>query len=106
MTPIVTPRWPTPDQIAVKHLQGLKLTAWETSVYRLNFRPDGTRYSEDPDTRDQEYADDHRTESECFRLAVQRVCEAHGGRPTCALVDGALVFTYPDGTRTSGGKRI
>lgn len=37
--------WLTVDQIRAKHLRGDALTAWETSVYRLNFRDDGTRYS-------------------------------------------------------------
>lgn len=48
----------TPDQIAKKKHSGLTLTAWETSVYRLNFRDDGTRYSADPKIRDQQYEED------------------------------------------------
>jgi len=41
-----------------------------------------------------------------FVLAGMRRTESHGGHPTTTIEDGRLVFTYPDGTRTSGGKRL
>lgn len=37
-----------------------------------------------------------------FQRAAQRLRESRGGRPTAALKDGVIVFTYPDGTRTGG----
>ncbi len=52
--------YPTVDAIHAKHLQGLPLTAWETSVHRLNYREDGTRYSTDPNERAQQYQEDTR----------------------------------------------
>lgn len=51
--------WPTTDEIAAKRQRGETLTAWETSVYRLNFRDDGTRYSADPVERDAQYDADN-----------------------------------------------
>lgn len=50
--------WPTVDEIAAKYAKGETLTAWETSVHRLNFRPDGTRYSADPKERAKQYEAD------------------------------------------------
>ena len=50
--------YPTVEQIAEKHAKGETLTAWENSVYRLNFRPDGSRYSTDPKVRDAQYEAD------------------------------------------------
>jgi hypothetical protein len=41
-----------------------------------------------------------------FVLRAKRITESHGGMPTTTIEDGKLVFTYPDGTRTSGGQRI
>jgi len=42
-----------------------------------------------------------------FVLSGMRLTASRGGHPTCAYEDGiGIVFTYPDGTRTSGGKRI
>jgi hypothetical protein len=51
--------FPTVEQIASKRQRGHTLTAWESSVYRLNFRDDGTRYSADPKTREAQYAADN-----------------------------------------------
>ena len=51
--------FPTPDQIAEKKRGGQPLTAWETSVYRLNFRDDGSRYSSDPKERESQYDADN-----------------------------------------------
>lgn len=53
-------KWPTVDEIAAKHQRGGKLTPWESSVYRLNFRDDGTRYSADPNERAAQYDADNR----------------------------------------------
>jgi len=51
-------RYLTVEEIHAKHLRGQPLTAWESSVYRLNFRDDGTRYSTDPRVRRQQYQQD------------------------------------------------
>ena len=51
--------FPTVEQIAEKRQQGKTLTAWESSVYRLNFRDDGTRYSSDQKEREAQYAEDN-----------------------------------------------
>lgn len=47
--------YPTPEQIAAKHANGETLTAWERSVYRINYRNDGTRYSADAKEREAQY---------------------------------------------------
>ncbi len=52
------PNWPTVDEIAAKVRNRQPLTRWESSVYRLNFRPDGMRYSADPRVREQQYDED------------------------------------------------
>jgi hypothetical protein len=42
-----------------------------------------------------------------FVLRAMQITEAHGGHPTATYEEGiGIVFTYPDGTRTSGGKRL
>ena len=91
--------FPTVEQIAAKHANGETLTAWETSVYRLNFRDDGSRYSADPVERDKQYGEDNaKTAADRFQRAAKRVRESHGGRPTASLnAEGRFVFTYPDG---------
>lgn len=55
----MTTEWLSPDQIADKRGRGEALTAWETSVYRLNFRDDGTRYSSNPEEREAQYEADN-----------------------------------------------
>jgi hypothetical protein len=37
-----------------------------------------------------------------FLLAAQRLTDQRGGTPTASLVNGRIVFTYPDGTVTTG----
>lgn len=46
------------------------------------------------------------TAADRFTLAAIKQLEERGGRPTAELVDGKIVFTYPDGTRTCGGRRL
>ncbi len=41
-----------------------------------------------------------------FMLAGIAMREKRGGWPTCSVENGAIVFTYPDGTRTSGGRTL
>ena len=48
----------TVDQIITKAEEGRRLTAWENSVYLLNVRPDGSRYSADTKTRKAQYEAD------------------------------------------------
>lgn len=60
-------QFPTPQEIAAKRQRGETLTAWETSVYRLNYRDDGTRYSDNPDVRDKQYAEDNRNSRKANR---------------------------------------
>jgi hypothetical protein len=55
----VDSKWPTPDEIATKRAKGETLTHWESSVYRLNFRDDGSRYSNDPEEREAQYEADN-----------------------------------------------
>jgi hypothetical protein len=38
-----------------------------------------------------------------FMLRGLALQAARGGPPTATIEQGAIVFTYPDGTRTSGG---
>lgn len=47
------------EEIHSKRMRGESLTAWEHSVHRLNFRDDGTRYSNDPKTRATQYEEDN-----------------------------------------------
>lgn len=46
------------------------------------------------------------TPSSRFMRTAKRVVNTHGGRPVATLEHGVIVFTYPDGTRTSGGARL
>lgn len=46
------------------------------------------------------------SEGDRFVAAARAQHRSHGGRPTSALVDGRIVFTYPDGTKTCGGVRV
>jgi hypothetical protein len=55
----VDSKWLTPDEIATKRANGKTLTHWESSVYRLNFRNDGSRYSSDPKEREAQYDADN-----------------------------------------------
>jgi hypothetical protein len=41
-----------------------------------------------------------------FALAALAQRESHGGAPTASSEGGRIVFTYPDGTKTCGGRRI
>ena len=41
-----------------------------------------------------------------FVLAGLRHQDARGGAPTASMEDGRIVFTYPNGVKTSGGVRI
>lgn len=50
--------YPTVEQIAAKRAAGDTLTVWERSVYLLNYRDDGTRYSTDPKVREAQYDED------------------------------------------------
>lgn len=43
--------WPTVEEIIAKHQNGETLTGWERSVYRLNVRDNGERYSSDATER-------------------------------------------------------
>jgi len=36
-----------------------------------------------------------------FLLAAKRLTDQRGGTPTASLVNGRIVFTYPDGTVTT-----
>ncbi len=46
------------------------------------------------------------TQESRFLAAASTVTATHGGRPTATIEHGVIVFTYPDGTRTVGGKRL
>ena len=46
------------------------------------------------------------TVADQFMLAAMRQKQARGGRPKAEIVNGQIVFTYPDGTKTCGGARI
>jgi len=52
----------TVEAIKAKHDAGETLTAWERSVYRVNFRPNGERYSSDAKVRDRQMAEDIKAE--------------------------------------------
>ena len=41
-----------------------------------------------------------------FVLAGLRRQDAMGGAPKASMEDGRIVFTYPNGVKTSGGVRI
>ena len=55
--------YPTVDEIIAKVANGQTLTPWERSVYRLNVRPDGSRYSTNADIRERQYEDDIRKDA-------------------------------------------
>ena len=59
----------TPDEIADKRGRGETLTAWESSVYRLNFRDDGSRYSSDPKEREAQMDADNAAMMRARRMA-------------------------------------
>lgn len=44
--------------IHVKYLAGTPLTPYEQTIHRLTYRPDGTRYSDDPRVRARQYEAD------------------------------------------------
>ena len=46
------------------------------------------------------------TPEDRFALAAKRVRESRGGYPKATYEGGQFVFTYPNGTKTIGGKVV
>jgi hypothetical protein len=83
--------------IIAKAQRGDTLTPFENSVYRLNVRPDGTRYSSDKKTRDAQYDEDIKKEQAARRLAAIKAHFARHGFRLEPMGGNCTAYVRSDG---------